>query len=252
MKLKKYMSDYCIIAKTPYDFNWQTTIETINTPATIVYMISANNNEPIKKIVWDFGNGNQRKTFTNRKQDLNTYEFECKYKKTHGLTVTVTASVYNESGMFETLPIITTTTNTLLKDHYIEPEEFKNEILEYYKTGIFSSEVANSINKIANRLSFAPNFINYSWKEEMVGDAVIRMIEALISKKFDPKRGNPFSYFTKIAFHAFCNRIKKEKRLRETLTNYQNSIYSNMVDDGTIPYMRPNHTNDSSEYCEEY
>ena len=70
----------------------------------------------------------------------------------------------------------------------------------------------------------------------MIGDAVIRMIEALTSQKFDPHKGNPFSYFTKIAFHAFCNRIKKEKKARQTLLNYQNEVYGNMKNEGIIPY----------------
>ena len=54
-----------------------------------------------------------------------------------------------------------------------------------------------------------------SYREEMTGDAIVKMIKALREKKFLPEKGNPFSYFTKIAFHAFCNRIKREKKLGE-------------------------------------
>ena len=111
--------------------------------------------------------------------------------------------------------------------------------------------MADSIYKIANRLAFAPNFINYTYREEMVGDAVIRMIEALTSQKFNPDKGNPFSYFTKIAFHAFCNRIKKEKKIREALVNYQNSVYNEMIDDRILPYSHPQHSNNSDDYYNE-
>jgi len=51
------------------------------------------------------------------------------------------------------------------------------------------------------------------------------MITALENKKFNLGKTNPFSYFTTIAFHAFINRIKKEKKHRETITNYQEMMY---------------------------
>ena len=92
------------------------------------------------------------------------------------------------------------------------------------------------VNKIAHKLSYAPNFINYSYREEMVGDGVIRMFKALMSKKYNHLKGtNPFSYFTRIAFNAFRNRIKKEKHIHETHEKYKNEFlmftegYSNIV-----------------------
>jgi DNA-directed RNA polymerase specialized sigma24 family protein len=78
------------------------------------------------------------------------------------------------------------------------------------------------VSKIAHKLSYAPNFINYTYREEMVGDGIIRMFKALTTKKYDRVKGtNPFSYFTRIAFNAFRNRIKKEKHLREIHEKYQ-------------------------------
>jgi len=48
------------------------------------------------------------------------------------------------------------------------------------------------------------------------------MFKALMSKKYDREKGtNPFSYFTRIAFNAFRNRIKKEKHINETHIKYQ-------------------------------
>ena len=95
--------------------------------------------------------------------------------------------------------------------------------------------LAMSVYQIANRLAFAPNFLNYSYREEMVGDALIKMYEALNSHKFKSEKGNPFSYFTKIAFHAFCNRIKKEKRIRQALTLYQEEVYDTLIGEGILP-----------------
>jgi DNA-directed RNA polymerase specialized sigma24 family protein len=106
--------------------------------------------------------------------------------------------------------------------YYVDPKEFDEEIMKYYKSGILTNEIAEMISKISNKLSFAGNFINYSYREEMVGDGIIRMMKALIAKKYSREKGtNPFSYFTRIAFNAFRNRIKKEKHIHETHEKYQ-------------------------------
>ena len=106
--------------------------------------------------------------------------------------------------------------------YYVDPKEFDEEIMTYYKSADMSDNLAMMISKISNKLSYAPNFINYSYREEMVGDGIIRMMKALIAKKYNREKGtNPFSYFTRIAFNAFRNRIKKEKHIHETHEKYQ-------------------------------
>lgn len=119
---------------------------------------------------------------------------------------------------------------------YVDPKEFDTKIMEYYKSGVLSNQLAEMVSKIAHKLSYAPNFINYSYREEMVGDGIIRMFKALMSKKYNHKKGtNPFSYFTRIAFNAFRNRIKKEKHIHETHEKYKNEFlmfsegYNSMV-----------------------
>ena len=113
------------------------------------------------------------------------------------------------------------------KEHYVDSVVFLNQIRDYYNTDILIDELSISLYKIAVGLSFASNFINYTYKDEMIGDAVYKMFVALKNKKFDvTTRNNPFSYFTTIAFHAFINRIKKEKRYRDTLTRYQENIFT--------------------------
>ena len=108
---------------------------------------------------------------------------------------------------------------------YVDPKEFDQEIMVYYETGKMSDNLANMISKISHKLSYAPNFINYTYREEMVGDGVIRMMKALMAKKYNREKGtNPFSYFTRIAFNAFRNRIKKEKHMTETHEKYQNEL----------------------------
>lgn len=131
--------------------------------------------------------------------------------------------------------------------YYVDPKEFDQEIQNYYKSGILSNELAEMVSKIAHKLSYASNFINYSYREEMVGDGIIRMFKALMSKKYSHDKGtNPFSYFTRIAFNAFRNRIKKEKHIHETHEKYQREFimfsenYSNMMKNNKTKGYRKN------------
>ncbi len=113
----------------------------------------------------------------------------------------------------------------LKEKFYVEPKLFDEEIMKYYDSGIMTNELAEMVSKISHKLSYASNFINYSYREEMVGDGIIRMMKALISKKYNRTKGtNPFSYFTRIAFNAFRNRIKKEKHIHETHEKYKEEL----------------------------
>jgi DNA-directed RNA polymerase specialized sigma24 family protein len=108
------------------------------------------------------------------------------------------------------------------KTYYVNPKEFLSQLTEFYESDDLKDELATSVYKIAVGLSYSPNFINYSYKDDMIGDAVVKMVAAVNNKKFNLDSGsNPFSYFTTIAFHAFINRIKKEKKYRDTIKDYQ-------------------------------
>lgn len=65
--------------------------------------------------------------------------------------------------------------------------------------------------KIATRLSQKSNFINYSYRDDMILDGIENCIQCMNS--FDPdKSSNPFSYFTQVIYFAFLRRIAKEKK----------------------------------------
>lgn len=135
------------------------------------------------------------------------------------------------------------------REHYVNSKEFEERIRVYYNTGEISDPLADSINKIANGLSFAPNFINYSYKDDMVGDAVVKMFSALKNKKFKLDSGfSPFSYFTTIAFHAFINRIKKEKKYHEAMNEYKEKVYTDTMQSssglGGNVYIEPRQSDD--------
>lgn len=64
---------------------------------------------------------------------------------------------------------------------------------------------------IAEHLSRKPNFMSYTFREDMIQDAVENSIQYV--HNFDPKISkNPFAYFTQITYWAFLRRISKEKK----------------------------------------
>ena len=146
------------------------------------------------------------------------------------------------------------TSKSKKKEYYVNPKEFYNQIKTYYETDDLDDVLAESVHKIAIGLSYATNFINYTYKDEMVGDAVVKMFTALFNKKFDldavdskGNKYNPFSYFTTIAFHAFINRIKKEKRHFDAINEYKERVYEEMLNSEEVEqrvYVRPQSEDD--------
>jgi len=136
-----------------------------------------------------------------------------------------------------------------LKDVYIDPLEMEKLIELYYasEAEIISDKLAEMVQMIAVRLGLARNFYSYSFKTEMQGDAIVKMMTALRRKRFKCGVGyNPFSYFTKVAYHAFQNCIKKHKKDFDTLKRYQEETYEDHVCSGIIP-TKKNTTNFKSD-----
>ena len=123
-------------------------------------------------------------------------------------------------------------------EHYVNNKEFYAAMVEY-KAACRKAEaedrpqpripnyIGMCIYKIANRLSNRPNFINYSYKDEMISDGIETSIANI--KSFDPdKYNNPFAYFTQIIYHAFIHRIQKEKKQQYVkYKSLENAILSN-------------------------
>jgi len=80
--------------------------------------------------------------------------------------------------------------------------------------------------KIAQHLSYRPNFINYPFREDMISDGIENCVQYI--DNFDPNRGNPFAYFTQIIYYAFIRRITKEKK--------QQSIKEKMLKETNIEH----------------
>ena len=106
--------------------------------------------------------------------------------------------------------------------HYVDNKvflqamkEWKEQCEEAEQTGEEKPRVSNYIGecflKIATHLSYRPNFINYTYREEMISDGIENCLQYL--DNFNPaKSNNPFAYFTQIIYYAFVRRIQKEKK----------------------------------------
>jgi hypothetical protein len=115
-------------------------------------------------------------------------------------------------------------------NHYINNADFLTALLEHRekvqaaKTNntdmpAVSNYLGDCFIKIARHLSYKSNFINYSYKDEMISDAIENCLAVV--NNFDPaKSKNPFAYFTQITFFAFVRRIQKEKKQMATKFRY--------------------------------
>jgi hypothetical protein len=99
-----------------------------------------------------------------------------------------------------------------------------------------SDYIAECFVKIAEHLSYRPNFINYPFREDMVGDGIENCL--LYAHNFDPKKSNnPFSYFTQIIYYAFLRRIEKEKK--QAFVKYK-ALQMNDMDGKFTDWLREN------------
>lgn len=144
------------------------------------------------------------------------------------------------------------TTKFSKDEFYVEPAKLKQEIEDFYVSNVCSNTLGEYLNKIAKGLSYSPSFINYTYKDEMIGDALVKMYAALKHKKYNVKSDtNPFSYFTTIAFHAFINRIKREKKHHQTIESFRDSQYAQLLTSGAdgsgYIYSKPTTSDDDSD-----
>jgi len=108
------------------------------------------------------------------------------------------------------------------KQHYVNNKEFLAAMVEYReKVAIAEGKgkerppvtpyIGECLMKIAVHLSHKPNFINYTFKEEMISDGIENCLQYI--DNFNPEKSqNPFAYFTQIIYYAFLRRIQKEKK----------------------------------------
>lgn len=119
--------------------------------------------------------------------------------------------------------------------HYINNSEFSLAIVEYVKEVTLAKQkeeklpivpdyIARSFLQIAENLSHKSNFIRYTYREEMVMDAVENCLKAISNYDIEAAtrtgKPNAFAYFTQITWYAFLRRIAKEKKQQSIKIKY--------------------------------
>ena len=144
--------------------------------------------------------------------------------------------------------MITTAIMTKRKrsEHYVNNKEFLAALIKYREDKEIAQiqgkpkppiprYIGECFLKIANHLSFKPNFVNYMFKEDMISDGIENCVQYI--HNFNPEKSqNPFAYFTQIIHYAFLRRIQREKRQLEIKNKIlERSGFSEVFgDDNTI------------------
>lgn len=135
------------------------------------------------------------------------------------------------------------------KPHYVNNKDFSTAVVEYVTsvkeaeangkaTPIVPDYIAQCFMKIAEGLSHKSNFIRYTYREEMVMDAVENCLKAVLNYNIDAatRTGlpNAFAYFTQICYYAFIRRITKEKHQQDIKFKWMEEVDASMFmcDDG--------------------
>ena len=119
--------------------------------------------------------------------------------------------------------------------HYVNNADFSQAVVDYVtlveqakesKTTIpkVPDYVAQCFLRIAEGLSHKANFIRYTYREEMVMDAVENCLKAIGNYNLEAAtrtgKPNAFAYFTQISWFAFLRRIAKEKKQQDVKMKY--------------------------------
>ena len=137
------------------------------------------------------------------------------------------------------------------KPHYVNNAEFSKAVVEYVievkkakaigkPAPLVTEYIGSCLLKIAEGLSRKPNFIRYSYREDMVMDAVENCMRAV--SNFNVSVGtrtglpNAFAYFTQICYFAFIRRLQKEKKCQDIKLLYMENAgiekFANFGEDG--------------------
>jgi hypothetical protein len=121
--------------------------------------------------------------------------------------------------------------------HYINNADFLKALVEFKERKKINPNepIPNYIGecwmKIAEGLSHKPNFINYTYREEMISDGIENCL--MYFNNFNPdKSNNPFAYFTQIIYYAFLRRIGKEKK--QLYVKYKATEQFGILDEGEM------------------
>lgn len=132
----------------------------------------------------------------------------------------------------------------LTKELGIWAKKVRGQIANGEKPDKMTDYIGECVYLISKNLSFKASFINYTFKEDMIGDAIENCIRYL--KNFDvEKNANAFGYVSTIAHWAFVRRIKKENKRHVDHLYYVRESFSN---DDTRDALQADNPNDVNGY----
>jgi len=128
------------------------------------------------------------------------------------------------------------------QNHYVNNADFLAALIKYHEDCDIAKKenkeepaipnyVGECFLKIAEHLSRKPNFISYTYRDEMISDGIENCI--MYFRNFDPKKSkNPFAYFTQIIYYAFLRRIMREKK--HLYVKYKATQQFGLLDEGEM------------------
>ena len=140
--------------------------------------------------------------------------------------------------------------------HYVNNAEFSQAVVDYVTIAdeartnnqsipLVPDYIAQCFLRIAQGLSHKSNFIRYTYREEMVMDAVENCLKAIgnydLAAATRTGKPNAFAYFTQISWYAFLRRIAKEKKQQDIklkyLTQSGMDMFMDISEDETANYV---------------
>jgi len=97
---------------------------------------------------------------------------------------------------------------------YVTNKQLLPEIKKSKQQGQMTSELAEMLMLMTRRYAAKSNFSQYSYKEELEGDALVHLVR--VWDQFDEERGsNPFAFYTQCIKNSFNQTLNKEKKQRD-------------------------------------
>jgi len=136
------------------------------------------------------------------------------------------------------------------KLHYVDNKKFLQAMVDWRlkvqkaedkkrKKPVVTNYIGECFLKIANHLSYRPNFINYTYRDDMISDGIENCLQYMNNFNSE-KSSNPFAYFTQIIYYAFIRRIQKEKK--------QQDVKAKLISNTGVELMMDSLVGDDAQY----
>ena len=136
------------------------------------------------------------------------------------------------------------------KPHYVDNKKFLQAMVDWRlkvqkaedkkrKKPVVTNYIGECFLKIANHLSYRPNFINYTYRDDMISDGIENCLQYMNNFNSE-KSSNPFAYFTQIIYYAFIRRIQKEKK--------QQDVKAKLISNTGVELMMDSLVGDDAQY----